>query len=243
MEKELDTPNSVKDNPTNKQTNKQTNKAHCLFEQSGTFKNEFKKLGYEAYDYDILNDYGETDYQIDLFKEIDNAYEGRASIFDNITPDDTVIAFFPCTRFEAQILLTFWQKGSQHKKLPLITKLERDLTLQDELTHNYKLITKMVIVCVKRKLKLIIENPWSKQHYLTTHWCIEPKIIDMDRRKDGDAYKKPTQYYFINCEPKNNLVFEPIDYVEPKIMSGRTQRQRSEITPNYASRFIRKYIV
>ena len=26
---------------------------HCLFEQSGTFKNEFRKLGYEAYDYDI----------------------------------------------------------------------------------------------------------------------------------------------------------------------------------------------
>lgn len=24
-------------------------KAHCLFEQSGTFKNEFKKLGIEAY--------------------------------------------------------------------------------------------------------------------------------------------------------------------------------------------------
>lgn len=46
-------------------------KVHCLFEQSGTFKNEFKKLGYEAYDYDILNDYGETDYQIDLFTEIE----------------------------------------------------------------------------------------------------------------------------------------------------------------------------
>lgn len=44
--------------------------AHCLFEQSGTFKNEFKKLGIEAYDYDILNEYGETDYQIDLFSEI-----------------------------------------------------------------------------------------------------------------------------------------------------------------------------
>ena len=45
-------------------------KAHCLFEQSGTFKNEFKKLGFEAYDYDILNEYGETDYQVDLFEEI-----------------------------------------------------------------------------------------------------------------------------------------------------------------------------
>ena len=45
-------------------------KAHCLFEQSGTFKNEFKKLGIEAFDYDILNEFGQTDYQIDLFAEI-----------------------------------------------------------------------------------------------------------------------------------------------------------------------------
>lgn len=47
---------------------------HCFFEQSGTFKNEFKKLGYEAYDYDILNDFGETDYVVDLFKDIEEAY-------------------------------------------------------------------------------------------------------------------------------------------------------------------------
>ena len=46
------------------------NKVYCLFEQSGTFKNEFRKLGYEAYDYDIQNDYGQTDYQIDLYAEI-----------------------------------------------------------------------------------------------------------------------------------------------------------------------------
>lgn len=45
-------------------------KVHCFFEQSGTFKNEFKKLGHEAYDYDILNDFGETDHVIDLFAEI-----------------------------------------------------------------------------------------------------------------------------------------------------------------------------
>ena len=51
-------------------------KAHLLFEQSGTFKNAFKKYGIEAYDYDILNDFGETDYQIDLFGEIQKAYEG-----------------------------------------------------------------------------------------------------------------------------------------------------------------------
>ena len=218
-------------------------KVYCLFEQSGTFKNEFIKLGIDAYDYDIRNDYGETDHVIDLFDEIKKSYGGGQSIFDEITPDDLIIAFFPCTRFEAQILLTFWQKGSQHKKLPLKTKLERDLILQDELTENYKRITEMVIICLERNLRLIIENPYNQQHYLVTHWCLEPSIIDMDRRKDGDAYKKPTQYYFINCEPKNNLVFEPLEYIKPENMNGKNQRQRSEITPQYANRFIRKYIV
>lgn len=53
-------------------------KIHCLFEQSGTFKNEFKKLGYEAFDYDIMNNYGQTDYEIDLFNEIVQAYMGGA---------------------------------------------------------------------------------------------------------------------------------------------------------------------
>lgn len=44
--------------------------AHCLFEQSGTFKNEFKKLGIQAFDYDIQNEFGETDYVTDLYAEI-----------------------------------------------------------------------------------------------------------------------------------------------------------------------------
>lgn len=217
--------------------------AHCFFEQSGTFKNEFKKLGIEAYDYDILNDYGQTDFIMDLFEQIELAYKNKASVFDNISKDDLIFAFFPCTRFEAQILLTFWQEGKQHKNLPLIQKLERDLKLQEELTRNYNTITKMVIVCVKRGLKLIIENPYMQQHYLVTHWCIKPAIIDTDRRKNGDKLKKPTQYWFINCEPTNSLVFEALDYIETTNISGLTSKQRSEISPVYANRFIRQYIL
>lgn len=30
-------------------------KVHCLFEQSGTFKNVFREFGYIAYDYDIAD--------------------------------------------------------------------------------------------------------------------------------------------------------------------------------------------
>ena len=37
----------------------QINRVHCLFEQSGTFKNEFIKLGIPAEDYDIQNNFGE----------------------------------------------------------------------------------------------------------------------------------------------------------------------------------------
>lgn len=50
-------------------------KVHCFFEQSGTFKNEFIKLGIPAFDYDIQDNFGETDHVIDLFGEIEAAYE------------------------------------------------------------------------------------------------------------------------------------------------------------------------
>lgn len=51
-------------------------KVHCLFEQSGTFKNEFIKLGIPAEDYDIQNNFGQTDHHADLFTEIEKAYRG-----------------------------------------------------------------------------------------------------------------------------------------------------------------------
>ena len=53
-----------------------TGKVHCFFEQSGTFKNEFIKLGIPAEDYDLRNNFGETDTVMDLFAEIENAYGG-----------------------------------------------------------------------------------------------------------------------------------------------------------------------
>lgn len=45
-------------------------KAYCFFEQRGTFKNEFINLGIPAEDYDIQNEFGQTDHIIDLFDEI-----------------------------------------------------------------------------------------------------------------------------------------------------------------------------
>ena len=235
---------------------------HCLFEQSGTFKNEFKKLGIEAYDYDILNDFGETDYVIDLFKEIRGGYNDEPSIFDTFSKDDLIMAFFPCIRFEASILLHFRGQAYQQKNSSLVEKMERCMELQSELSEMYMLINKLFIVCIRKGLKLIVENPYSEEHYLRRYWCLPATIIDKDRRLKGDYYKKPTQYWFVNCEPKNNFIFEAMNmnaiqfnkgdvvkYMSSGVMEKATGIKcstavaRSMIHPDYANRFIREQIL
>lgn len=225
-------------------------KVHCLFEQSGTFKNEFKKLGYEAYDYDIKNDFGETDHVVDLFEEIRGGYENKPSIFDEITEDDMVLAFFPCTRFETQITLWFRGCALQQKNMSDIQNLESDIQLHKELHLNYTRLCQMCIIALRKKIKLVFENPYTQPHYLTQYWCLKPSIIDKNRRDNGDYQEKPTQYWFLNFEPKQNLVFEPLDYVEYRTHNGAKARDgksrevmRSMIHPQYANRFIRQYLI
>lgn len=218
---------------------------HCFFEQSGTFKNEFKKLGYDAIDYDIQDEFGETDRIIDLFEQIERAYNNEPSIFNNIKDTDTIIAFFPCTRFEAQIQLHFRGQATQLRNKSLIEKLEYDLKLHKELTKLYELVTKLAIVCLRRGVKLIIENPYSNNlHYLTKYWCIPASIIDNDRTKRGDYYKKPTQYWFIGCEPKSNMILEAYSINNIKKIEHQTNKtERSLISSEYANRFIREFII
>ena len=231
---------------------------YCFFEQSGTFKNEFKKLGVEAKDFDIQNDFGETDEIIDLFAEIQGGYEGKPSIFDEITKDDLILAFFPCVRFENQIMLNFRGQNAGMKDWSWQKKMENCMKLQNELTEMYELVNKIFIICLNRGLKLIMENPYSEEHYLRRYWCYPPSIIDRDRRDRGDYFKKPTQYWFVNCEPKNNFIFEALNYnaIECKDAIRLIKKEdykhtgaknkkvaRSMIHPDYANRFIREYVL
>ena len=121
------------------------------------------------------------------------------------------------------------------------------MKLHEELHENYELISKMVCICLDRDLKMVIENPYTQPHYLTNYWCIKPKLIDKNRRENGDYMIKPTQFFFINCEPKQNLVFEALDYVPKRtsdyIYDKDKSRIRSEIHPQYANRFIRQYLL
>lgn len=227
------------------------NKVHCLFEQSGTFKNQFKALGVPAEDYDILNDFNETDHIIDLFGEIEKAYDGKPSLFDSIGECDLVFAFFPCTRFEAKIPLAFRGELPQMCKWTDEKKLAYSMELHEELHRLYILICKLFTVCLRGGYRMIAENPYTQPHYLTTYFPIKPSIIDKDRTQNGDYYKKPTQYWFVNCQPEQNLVFEPLEYVEKHtsekahLMDLNVIRtvKRSMMHPQYARRFIKQFIL
>ena len=225
-------------------------KAHCLFEQSGTFKNEFRKLGIEAYDYDIRNDFGETDFVVDLFGEIAKSYEGGVSIFDKIGRKDVIMAFFPCTMFQENNALLFAGTAFQQKNQTDIQLLDYVIKRHETLHEFYVLICKLFAVVLRKGLRMVVENPFTQPHYLSTYFPIPPTIVDKDRTQNGDYYKKPTQYWFVGFKPFDNWVFEPLDHVDVKnvnrmVKTDGVDRQvlRSMIHPQYASRFIRQYIL
>ena len=227
-------------------------KIHCFFEQSGTFKKEFQKLGYKAFDYDIQNEFGETDYVIDLFKEIENAYDNKPSIFDNITSDDLIMAFFPCIYFTGYSNpLYFRLENINYINLTLREKLDKIIQRGKDRQYFYEIIQKMVGVCLLRNLRLIIENPWSSNgaHYLKDNFFKNPDLIDNNRTLRGDDFVKPTGYWFFNCEPTFGVSFEPnkniktIKKTKSSKVWGVCSTERSMINPKYARNFICDFIL
>lgn len=154
-----------------------------------------------------------------------------------------IIAFFPCIRFEDQIVMGFQGCLAQMSKWTDEKRLEYDLKLHDELSENYEIITKLALIAIKKRIPLIIENPAGNFHYLTRYWALKPKWIDKDRRLRGDYYKKPTQYWFVNCEPEHNFIFEPLIMQKQRIVERSRKTDRSIISKEYANRFIREFII
>ena len=222
-------------------------KVHCFFEQSGTFKREFIKLGIPAEDYDIQNNFGETDHTDDLFQAIEDAYDGKPSLFDNITPDDLIMAFFPCIYFSclSQMAMTWGCVNYRKKSVKEATDLILERTKDRE--KFYTLAIKMLATAKERGLRLVMENPWSMQTYLKANFVIPPSLIDKDRSLRGDHFKKETAYWFINCEPEHGMTMQPHERVRVLSKKGATKgicsEERSMISPDYARNFICDFIL
>lgn len=224
-----------------------TGKVHCFFEQSGTFKNEFIKLGIPAEDYDIQNNFSETDNVIDLFAEIEKGYDNQPSIFDKIGGGDLIMAFFPCIYFSdmSEILHTWgaWTQKSYKEANDII--LDRSKKRQ----RFYELCVKMLGLARMRDLRLIMENPWGCHSYLQKCFVTPPTLIDRDRSKRGDLFRKPTAYWYINCEPTSGTSLQPRKAIRIKKDAkksgkvGQCSEERSMISPDYARNFICDFIL
>lgn len=194
-----------------------TGKVHCFFEQSGTFKNEFVKLGIPAEDYDIQNNFGETDNVVDLFAEIEKGYENKPSIFDQIGGGDLIMAFFPCIKFcsvmeriqhedfydaSQKRKKNFGSKEYYEQKWSVLRKYSQDRF------YFYDLALKMSAICQIRGIRMIMENPWHPTNFTNHFWFMRVSLIDKDRTKRGDYFRKPTGYWFLGCTPTNGKSYQ-----------------------------------
>lgn len=225
-------------------------KVHCFFEQSGTFKNEFIKLGISAEDYDIQNNFGETDHVADLFKEIDDAYDGKPSIFDSIDKEnDLILAFYPCIYFCATSQMAFYMSYVNYRCLNDDEKLKKILERSANREEFYTRLIKFSAVCLRGGYRMVLENPWNEQTYLKANFIKVPDIVDMDRTTRGDFFRKPTAYWYWNCEPTMGHSYQQ-DKERKTIMgakgagqAGLCSEERSMISPDYARNFICDFII
>ena len=224
-------------------------KVHCFFEQSGTFKNEFIKLGIPAEDYDIQNNFGQTDHIVDLFQAIEDAYDGKPSLFDQIGKDDLIMAFFPCIYFSCMSQMDMSWSAKNYRRMSGRDATDAILSRSAKREEYYGLLVKMLQVARERGLRLIFENPYSMQTFLKSGFVKQPDIVDNDRTKRGDYFVKPTGYWFINAEPTYGRSYqEPQErkrlmWERQHPQAGMCSEDRSMISPDYARNFICDFIL
>ena len=161
--------------------------------------------------------------------------------------EDLIMAFFPCIYFSdmSQILHT-WGAYPKYD-----TKKATDIILDrsEKRQAFYKLCVKMLAVAKMKGIRLVKENPWGTQSFLRNDFITPPALIDKNRNLRGDVFRKPTAYWFINCEPTYGSSLQqnckPLR-VKKDVAAGNggiCNKDRSMISPDYARNFICDFII
>lgn len=170
-------------------------------------------------------------------------------MFDRMTKDDLIIAFFPCIYFScmSQMLMSF-----THRNYVNYTTKERCEAILERSSMRelyFSRAVKLIGVVMDKGLRLIMENPWSEQTFLKQNFVMKPAIIDTDRTLRGDYYVKPTAFWFIGCTPTNGRTYKPrqrgknICEIDPNRKPGLCNEERSMISPDYARNFICDFVI
>ena len=123
-------------------------------------------------------------------------------------------------------------------------KIQKILERVENRKIFFERLIKFVYICIAKNIRMVFENPWSEQTYLKANFLKVPDVVDMNRMERGDYYKKPTAYWFINCEPGNGFTYQ---YDKNKVthnmrkkpsVAGTCNEERSMVSPDYARNFI-----
>ena len=159
------------------------------------------------------------------------------------------MAFFPCIYFCENNELYFTGKHMNLSRLDTKLKIETILQRSRNRQFMYELCLKLFCVCDVRNIRLIVENPYSYAHYLVNNFPYKAVLIDRNRSFRGDFFNKPTQYWFLNCEPTHGCtkqlpsMHKRIASGRPGIQGGICSEDRSLISPDYARNFICDFIL
>ena len=172
-----------------------------------------------------------------------------SSIFDSITSEDLVFSFFPCIYFCAMSQVDMYFSAKNYRKMTQKKKTDIILERSRNREKFYKLAVKMISVCIMRNIRIVMENPWSEQTYLKNNFVAKPNIVDNNRRLRGDYFKKPTAYWYFNCEPTTGSSFQKpkeiksVAWCKKSPKAGMCSEERSMISPDYARNFICDFIL
>ena len=174
---------------------------------------------------------------------------GGGSVFDNITSDDLIVAFFPCIYFCAFSQMEMSLTDVNKRKMPMRERYEFCLDRSRKRQQFLELLIKLMGVCELNDKRLIVENPYAIQTYLKNGFIKSPAVVDNNRMRRGDFFEKPTAYWYVNCEPTygESWQFDKqkklVRDAKAAAHAGLCSEERSMISPDYARNFICDFIL
>ena len=99
--------------------------------------------------------------------------------------------------------------------------------LSQDRFYFYDIALKMTAVVQIKKLRMIVENPWHPTNFTNHFWFARISLIDKDRTKRGDYFRKPTAYWFLNCVPTHGETYQPTPKNKVKTITSGSGAQRT----------------
>lgn len=171
-------------------------------------------------------------------------------IFDEITKDDLVLAFFPCIYFCGWNGMNMtWNSCKVTYRYDLEQSTKWIIQRGRDRQRYWELCIEMAHIAESRGLRLVMENSWT-QSYLHANFVKPPALVDTNRTMRGDCYAKPTAYWFFNCEPTHGSTIQryrgekmTIAKTPPNKDRGKCGEKRSMMRVEYAENFIDDFIL